>query len=151
MFYVSSAKGNKFGVTDTGDGKEEFYSKEELLTFVNKQGVEINGVDNHDVCVVVLPKATLKLFKSYDFESALKSMVTDNTCFGIKLRSQPTGGEMHFVSNECINIRRVGVDKFHYDQGTMKTSRFDLTLDRMCGKMNSYRKWRVVDAQIGAY
>lgn len=51
MFYVSSEKDGKYGVTDTKDNVEEYYTKQELLNFI-KQGVSIKGyVPTSDIFV----------------------------------------------------------------------------------------------------
>lgn len=36
MFYVSSEENGRYGVTDTKDNVEEYYTKQELLSFINK-------------------------------------------------------------------------------------------------------------------
>ena len=43
MFYVSSMSGNKIGVTDTSDGVEEFYTRDDLGCFLAR-GIAILGV-----------------------------------------------------------------------------------------------------------
>lgn len=43
MFYISSIKGNKLGVTDTKDDVEEFYTKEELADFFFNHRIKISG------------------------------------------------------------------------------------------------------------
>lgn len=45
MFYVSSKRGDKLGVTDTKDGVEEFYTREELASFYRNDGIKIVGFD----------------------------------------------------------------------------------------------------------
>ena len=42
MFYVSSLKGSKVGVTDTADGIEEFYTKDQLSCYIAR-GIPILG------------------------------------------------------------------------------------------------------------
>lgn len=43
MFYVSSKKDNLIGVTDTSDNIEEFYTSEQISTFISR-GIKITGV-----------------------------------------------------------------------------------------------------------
>lgn len=43
MFYVSSMRGNRIGVTDTYDGVEEFYTRDDLGCFLAR-GISILGV-----------------------------------------------------------------------------------------------------------
>ena len=51
MFYVSSEGNERYGVTDTKDNVEEYYTKQELLSFIN-QGVSIKGyVPTSDIFV----------------------------------------------------------------------------------------------------
>lgn len=51
MFYVSSEGNGRYGVTDTKDNVEEYYTKQELLNFIN-QGVSIKGyVPTSDIFV----------------------------------------------------------------------------------------------------
>lgn len=45
MYYISSIKGNKYGVTDTKDGVEEFYTFSEIVDFVDKLNIPIKGVE----------------------------------------------------------------------------------------------------------
>ena len=66
MFYVSSVCGNKFGVTDTSDGVEEFYTKNELSCFLAR-GYFILGVafknTNGDLSInVICPEAAKMLY-----------------------------------------------------------------------------------------
>ena len=43
MFYISSKNGDKLGVTDTRDNKEEFYTKDELSKICRENRIRING------------------------------------------------------------------------------------------------------------
>ena len=43
MFYVSSKNDNLIGVTDTSDNIEEFYTSEQISTFISR-GIKITGV-----------------------------------------------------------------------------------------------------------
>lgn len=43
MFFVSSLNGSQIGVTDTDDGVEDFFSKEDLGNIVLNKGMRING------------------------------------------------------------------------------------------------------------
>ena len=43
MFYISSKNGDMLGVTDSKDGVEEIYSKDELSKIVIKNRIRING------------------------------------------------------------------------------------------------------------
>lgn len=50
MFYVSSKNGSHFGVTDTKDNVQEYYSREELLAFHDK-GITIHGVTSSKITI----------------------------------------------------------------------------------------------------
>ena len=55
MFYVSSIKGDKIGVTDTADGVEEFYTDSQIVQFLESK-VDIYGTSyyNHKAnCSVI--------------------------------------------------------------------------------------------------
>ena len=43
MFYVSSIKDGKIGVTDTTDGVEEFYKESQILKFITDDSIIIYG------------------------------------------------------------------------------------------------------------
>lgn len=48
MFYVSSIKGDKIGVTDTSDNIEEFYSDSQIVDIINKGKVKIYGTNYYN-------------------------------------------------------------------------------------------------------
>ena len=50
MFYISSIRGTKYGVKDTRDGIEEFYSKEQIYQIARK--IKIYGVSYKDISIV---------------------------------------------------------------------------------------------------
>ena len=56
MFYVSSLEGDKIGITDTRDGKEEFYSNREVVGFKENAVAKVFGVSvfNHKADCTVL-------------------------------------------------------------------------------------------------
>ena len=51
MLYVSRKKGNKYGIVDTEDWVEEFYTKEELRG-IHKLGLKIRGITDTGVKIV---------------------------------------------------------------------------------------------------
>lgn len=64
MFYISSQVGlQMFGVTDTSDGVEEFYTRAQLYEIVN-MGIKIKGVSSNDIKVVNAAKSIAQ--KSFD-------------------------------------------------------------------------------------
>lgn len=62
MFYVSSKANGLYGITDTEDGVEEFYSKEFILK--NFKGIKIDGVTAKGIKVVNASKEVAQ--KSFD-------------------------------------------------------------------------------------
>ena len=71
MLYVSSrSKEDLFGVTDTDDNTEEFFTKADLLGLVSKYNFEIDGVDSENkICVVKKKTDTVRLFKQGKVQS----------------------------------------------------------------------------------
>lgn len=58
MYYISSKKDNRFGVTDTKDNVEELYREDEIAYFIRDKGLSIEGayVFNHKAdCTVLHP------------------------------------------------------------------------------------------------
>lgn len=151
MFYISSKKNDLYGVTDTQDGKEEFYSRDTILSFVRNQGIEIDGVGSHSLCKVVLPKDTVTLFKQGKINLAVSSMTLSNESFGLRFKSKPTGREMSFVHNDCLNISRIDVNSFSYDKGSSKSYRSGLELDDILVILEGYSNWKLIDAKVGRF
>ena len=52
MFFVSSKRGSQFGVTDTKDGVEQFYTSEQLSKIKKKYNINIVGFQGKDVIVL---------------------------------------------------------------------------------------------------
>lgn len=76
MFYVSRKVGRKYGVIDTSDNVEEFYSMKDLENFYNN-GVAIKGVDYVGKRFVVTPAIFIK-----DKVAAAKNRIVKGTCTG---------------------------------------------------------------------
>lgn len=133
MFYVASfnRESRKFGVIDTNDGVEEFYTEEELLSIVDKNIAEIDGVDTREkhACIVKPTSETLKLFKQGNFHLALSTMSISNQRIEVMFQSKRTIGGMTQVLKHIINVARSGVNRYSFDKGYSKSFRCDLTLD----------------------
>lgn len=151
MFYISSRVNNKFGITDSKDGLEEFYIKEDILKMVNNLGIEIDGVGCNNICVVEQANKTLSNFRLGLMHKGLSTMTLSNQSFGLRFKSRPTNGEMSFVSSECINISRCDINEFSYDRGNSKTYRSGLTLDDILMVLERYSNWSLVECRIGRY
>lgn len=154
MFYVSS-KNDKglFGVTDTTDGVEDFFTREKLLEIESELKLDIDGVDIKDnmVCIVKPEKETLRLFQQGKVHLAISTMTLNNTTFGLSFESKPTSGEMRFVKHQCINISRRGVNYYSYDLGYSKSYRSGLTLDDIMTVVEQFSGWRLKSCKIGSY
>lgn len=154
MFYVSSKNDKgQFGVTDTTDGVEDFFQKEKLLEIESELKLDIDGVDikNNAVCIVKPEKETLRLFQQGKVHLAISTMTLNNTTFGLHFESKPTGGEMHIISRQCINISRRGVNYYSYDLGYSKSYRSGLTLDDIMAVVGQFSSWRLKSCKIGSY
>lgn len=89
MFYVSSKKGDLYGVTDTKDEVEEFYSKEQLFKYCT-EGIKIAGIFGTSINITSPQIITLlrtksgtpcriKLSKSLDFKQVIYLGVEDGS------------------------------------------------------------------------
>lgn len=103
MYYISSQKGNKYGVTDTEDGIEEFYTKEQLMS-IYAQGIEVNGLSDENIFVVYPIDKIRSLINSGDFKEAYKYLPEGYRLVTV-LRSSPVG-ELNICSRECIEVSR---------------------------------------------
>ena len=92
MFYISRRRGSKYGVVDTSDGVEEFYTKERLKSFYDR-GIDIEGVSYVDGLFVVTP--TIRVDSK---ESAAKNKLMLGTTTGHK------GFELKFEGNKVIAL-----------------------------------------------
>lgn len=152
MFYVSSisTEGSTklFGVTDTDDNIEEFYSKDSLLKIAND--IDIDGVDVLDkmICMVRPVKDTIRLFNQGKYHLAISSMSTSNERFELSFKSKPTRGEMSFVSNQVFGISRQGVNRFSCDLGYSKSYRSHLTLDDVLMRLEQFSGWKLTDCRL---
>ena len=148
MFYVSSKVKDKYGITDTLDGVEEFYTKKDILDLVNKFHLEILGVDiDSNICIVVPLNVTAKLFREGKIYQAISSMTIDNTRFGIVFRSKPN--KYNFVNNAVINISRRGVNSYNLDKGTSSSFMSGLTLDDVLIILDNFENWSIRNVKIG--
>lgn len=148
MFYVSSKVKDKYGITDTSDGVEEFYTKKDILNLVNKFNIEISGIDtDSNICIVVPPNVTAKLFREGKIHQAISSMTIDNTRFGIVFRSKPN--KYNFVNNAVINISRRGVNSYNLDKGTSSSFMSGLTLDDVLIILDNFENWSIRNVKIG--
>lgn len=153
MFYVSRINheldGIKYGITDTKDGVEEFYSKAQIFQF--SKSIDIDGVDIADnlICIVKPVKETIRLFKQGKVHLAISTMTINNDSFGLRFKSKPTGGEMNFVNHQVLNVSRSGVNSFSYDLGYSKSYRSGLTLDDILTVFEQFSDWILENCDLG--
>lgn len=105
MFYVNSKSGNKYGVVDTKDRIEEFYTEKQLRSFK----VPILGVYESDILVVAPPD----VIRSYISNKLVKDLVERIPLwytFDLVFRSKPNG--LNIVTNYGISIRRSSKDTY---------------------------------------
>lgn len=149
MFYISKrVDSNHFCVLDTSDNVEETYTSEQLKEI--SRTIDINGVGDEGICPVKTPKEVVSILRSNDLHLAVSIMPFFED-FGMRLKSKPTGGEMSFVSNICINIRRKDVNNFSLDLGTSKSYIGDMTLDEVLTYFGQYQGWVINEVKRGRY
>lgn len=155
MFYISSKNGEQYGVTDTDDNVEDLFTRDELFNLVEKLSIEIDGVDisSHAICIVKPVEETVRLFKQGKIHLAISTMSIENNWVSVKCKSKPTGGELKFVTNGCLNISRCGVNDYSFDLGNSKSYKSGLTLDDILVVIESLfiRGWNITDAKEGRY
>lgn len=147
MYYISSKVGEAYGVTDTSDSTEEFYSKAQLLKIA--RGIDIDGVDLADnlVCVIKPVKETVRLFRQGQYHLALSSMTLENITFGLSFASNR--GNCGIVKHRVLNISRSGVNSFSCDLGYSKSYRSGLTLDDILSVYESFGQYTLKEVVVG--
>lgn len=153
MLYINSLKNNLYGVIDTDDNTEEYFTKKKLLDIVRNQILVIDGVDvdNNAICIVKPINQTLKdLRNCIDYKHVLYTMSMNNS-IGLRFKSKPTTGEMSFVKNQVLNISRSGIDDYYYDLGYSKSYKSSLSLIEMTNILNNFKNWKLVECKIGRY
>ena len=76
MYWVSSKYDDKFGITDSDDSIEEFYTEEELFDFI-KNGVEILGVNEN--------KHSIEIYgEIYRSDKVLRFVLDEHFVVGIR-------------------------------------------------------------------
>lgn len=149
MFYISKRiDSNHFCVIDTSDNVEETYSADELRKIAKT--VEINGVGDEGICPVKTPKEIVSLLMHNDLHLAVSTMPF-YIDFGIRLKSKPTGGEMNFVHNQCVNFCRKDVNNFTLDSGNSKSTQFNVTLDDVLIYFSQYQGWTITEIKKGRF
>ena len=112
MFYVSSKSDNLIGVTDTSDNIEEFYTLEQISTFISR-GVKITGVS------VISNGITARITCiGNKFYSVIEETLFTNAVNGIPLRLKLQANldfkQCIFVSKESKGTSAKGFSLFTY-------------------------------------
>lgn len=92
MFYISRKVGRKYGIIDTDDNVEEFYSMKDIEEFY-KRGIQINGVGYINRKFVVTPTKNIK-----DKSTSVMLKMMKNSGSGYK------GFNLDFVDDRVIAL-----------------------------------------------
>lgn len=118
MFYVSRKVGRKYGVIDTTDGVEEFYTMKALEEFV-ESGVPIRGVDYINRKLVITPVSIVETRGL-----AAKNRIVSGTSTGIE------GFDLKFEGDKVIALPLT--DKFfEYANKNSRSNGFVLNIPDM--------------------
>ena len=149
MFYISSIKDNNFGVTDTEDGVEEFYTRAQIFQFA--KNLDIDGVDISSKLIGIVKPVdeTVRLFKMGKVHLAISTMTLNNSSFGLRFKSKPTGGELRFINHQVLNVSRSGVNSFNYDLGYSRSYRGGLTFDDILRVFEQFDNWVLETCILG--
>ena len=135
MFYVSRKVGRKYGVIDTTDGVEEFYTMKALKEFIDN-GVQIRGVEYIRKKLVITP-----IFIVENRNSAAKNRVVSGTSTGIE------GFDLKFEGDKVIALPLT--DKFFkYAERNSKNGGFVLNIPDMVTHISDkfcYPAFRIYD------
>lgn len=98
MFYISSNQGDNYGVTDTTDGVEEFYSRRKLIDLY-KKGINIIGITRYD---------SRYYFELQGKHSILYKPISIDSNNNIVFKKfWKVGCHTEFITNETYNISQL--------------------------------------------
>lgn len=148
MYWVSCRrKDGTFGVTDTMDNVETYFTADELLHMVRNGECVIDGVlpKENCVCVVKLAKDTVNLLKRKDIHAALSTMSTSGVQFVLKLA---VGRGAQDYRTE-VTIGRYGVNSYRY-KSYDKPVNLNLSIDDMIMQFDMLASvgWKVEDCRV---
>lgn len=118
MFYVSRKVGKKYGVIDTNDGVEEFYTIKALKEFIDS-GVQIRGVDYIYRKLVITPVSVVETKNL-----AAKNRIVSGTSTGID------GFDLKFEGDKVIALPLTD-EFFEYANKNSKNNGFVLNIPDM--------------------
>lgn len=147
MYWVSSKKDNLYGVTDTSDNVETYFTARELIEIAVEDSVEIDGVsvDEGKVCIVRLKNDTIRLFKQGKVHLAISTMSLQTDTIGLRFERRVNRCGSTFILKEVLNIARSGVNSYSFDKGNSKSYRGGLTLDDIMTVVEGYlSNWKLV-------
>lgn len=132
MFYVSSIDGEKIGVTDTRDGKEEFYTDSQIAKFLKDKVADIYGTDyyNHKAnCTVIEINKTITSTK-------LKSLIANWR----EVHNRWTGHPVEdYLASAKIGTKVI-VEYIYTGDGDRRPSRGTTVIEKL-----SYDEWLYKD------
>ena len=76
-------------------------------------------------------------------------MTINNSSFGLRFKSKPTGEELKFVNHQVLNVSRSGINSFSYDLGYSKSYRSGLTLDDILMVFEQLDNWILENCNLG--
>ena len=149
MFYISSQKGDKYGVTDTNDGVEEFYSTKELAKlYESNKNLVIYGTSyyNHDMECTVLElgkvlsvgelKGRIKKWREvhnqwsgYPVRDYLAEAVVGTVIYVDYVTETSSGTLM----SGRTKLHKTGVDTWKYDDSSSSFDGVVYDTNRACG------------------
>lgn len=147
MYWVSCRrKDGTFGVTDTMDNVETYFTADELLYMVKNGECKIDGVlpKENCVCVVKLAEDTVNLFKRGEVHAALSTMTTLGRPF-VLILSLDKGSTAYRTE---VHVDRYAVNSYSYEaQG--KAVDIALSIDDMLMRFDMLEKagWDIRDCR----
>lgn len=96
MYYISSKKDNLYGITDTKDLVEEFYSECDILDIVYNKGIKILGVSNKFISIIEFNYINKSIIKELDCKKNLSFEVVTEDLDKLELKLKLSG--MHLKS-----------------------------------------------------
>jgi hypothetical protein len=120
-----------------------------------KYKFEINGVDIYEKEVFIVKSIDdiIKEFKQGKYKEAIKIMPVTSYYIGMHFKSKASseGGEMTFVINRVINIRRTGCSGYQFDEGTPSTFKYFNDSNDLIQYLSQYKGWQLVEIKKGRF
>lgn len=111
MYFIDNKRGNEWGVVDTKDNVEEFYTEEQLRSF----NIEIYGL--YDDCIFI--SATPKMIEYWVKQGFAQDVVLRmplHVTFEFYLKDKKANG-LNMISHYHIRVYRSRIDEWVYNDG----------------------------------